>query len=340
MTADGPVTTNKARDADGKAPQGERLLWIGDRLPDFVLPDPQGALQFFYQTVTGAPTVLVLAANTAMQEQWDEIKQFAELAPALHEAGADLIIVSNDGIESLAMVAKTIPEHAAWLADIKGVVNLGLREATGFAFTGVICFVLDGNQRVVAVRGPEPGQAPWALDRLKGRPASPGQALSVVAPLLLLPAVLEEEDCRSLLDLISAAGPQSGAAALGESPLAERIAKLLLRRIGPDVEKAFAFDDFSFEAMTLKWDEPAAAADVRCARDITDPATQGRSFTMILDLDGGSYAGGEILFPEYGPHHYRPGTGGAIVHSGTMLRDMKAVSAGRRNLLTAILRRS
>jgi hypothetical protein len=323
--------------APAGVPEGERLLWSGDRVPDFALPDPQGELRFFYQMVTGAPTVLVLAANTAMQDQWDEIKGFAAAVPALREAGAALMIVSNDGIESLAMVAKIIPEHAYWLADIKGVVNLGLRQGALFPFAGVVSFLLDGNQRAIGVRGPEGGQAEWALAMLKAQASEAPQRLSTMAPVLLLPGVLDGEDCLHLLNRISATDTPSGAAPIGDMALAERIGKLLLRRIGPEVEKAFSFDDFIFESITLRWDDTSAAADRR--REVEDPAVQGRSFSLLLDLADGAYEGGDILFPEYGPHSYRPGTGGALVFAGTLLRELRPVSTGRRSLLVATLRR-
>jgi hypothetical protein len=337
----GPTTnmTPQRGQAPADAPQGERLLWWGDRVPDFVLPDPQGQLRFFYQTVTGAPTVLVLAVNTARQDQWDEIKGFAAAAPALREAGAELMIVSNDGVESLAMVAKIIPEHALWLADIRGVVNLGLRTAALFPFTGVACFLLDGNQRAIAIRGPEPGQADWALAMLKSRPSEPPQRLATVAPVLLLPGVLDGEDCLQLLNQISATDSASGSAPIGEQELAERISKLLLRRIGPEVEKAFSFDDFVFESIMLRWDGAASPSTADRRREIDDPAVQGRPFSLILDLADGAYESGDIMFPEYGPHSYRPGTGGALVFAGTLLRELRAVSAGRRSLLVATLRR-
>ena len=347
MSNDAPMNRPRdGRDMRESAPaataavEGERLLWTGDRLPDFVLPDPAGELRFFYQTVTGAPTVLVLAANTAIQEQWDEIKGFAALAPALRDAGAGLMIVSNDGIESLSMVAKAIPEGAIWLADIKGVVNLGLRTGALFAFTGVVCFVLDGNQRILAVRGPEPGQAEWALAVLTQRSAEPARHLSSAAPVLLLPGVLDEQDRRELLNHMPAGDAGSGAIPIGEPGLAERIGKLLLRRIGPEVEKAFAFDDFAFDKVMLRWDEAGSSTAGDRRREIVDPAVEGRSFSLILDLSQAAYEGGEILFPEYGPHSYRPGPGGALVFSGTMLRELGPVSAGRRSLLTATLRRA
>lgn len=318
-------------------PQGERLLGPGDRIPNFMLPDPQGELRLFYRAIAGWPTVLLLAANTAMQDQWDEIKGLAAAAPALHAAGATLMIVSNDGIDSLAMVAKIIPEHAHWLADIKGVVNLGLRQGALFAFTGAVCFVLDANQRIIEMRGAEPGHAEWALAMLKARQGELPQQLSTIAPVLLLPSVLDGEDCAGLLKQISNANTPSGSAPIADKALAERIGKILLRRIGPEVEKAFSFDDFVFESLALRWDDSAAAADRRA--EVDDPAVQGRSFSLIVDLASEAYNGGEILFPEYGPHCYRTGTGGALVFAGTLLRDLQPVSTGRRCLLVATLRR-
>jgi hypothetical protein len=323
--------------APAPVPQGERLLGPGDRIPNFMLPDPRGELRLFYQAIAGWPTVLLLAANTAMQDQWDEIKGFAAAAPALHAAGAKLMIVSNDGIDSLAMVAKIIPEHAHWLADIKGVVNLGLRQGALFAFTGAVCFVLDANQRIVGLRGAEPGHAEWALAMLNARSSESPQQLSTVAPVLLLPAALDGEDCAVLLKQISDANTTSGSAGIADKALAERIGKTLLRRIGPEVEKAFSFDDFVVESLALRWDDSAAAADRRV--EVDDPAVQGRSFSLILDLAGEAYRGGDIQFPEYGPHSYRPGSGGALVFAGTLLRELRSVSTGRRSLLVATLRR-
>ena len=78
-------------------------------MPEFILPDAETRLHNFYDLVRGRPAVLVLAANTARQEQWDEIKGYADIAPVLDSVGVDLFIVTNDGVESMAMVSKAIP---------------------------------------------------------------------------------------------------------------------------------------------------------------------------------------------------------------------------------------
>ena len=126
----------------------------------------------FYELVRGRPTVLVLVANTARQEQWDEIKGYADIAPALDAAGVDLFIVTNDGVNSMAMVSKAIPAPAVWLADIRGAVNLALRTGAKFAQTGVVSFVLDPDQRVIALQGRRAG--PGRLGLLR-RAEAPGR---------------------------------------------------------------------------------------------------------------------------------------------------------------------
>jgi peroxiredoxin len=326
-----------AEEASTRPPPGERLLGAGDRMPDFVLPDPNGVLRFFYQSVTGAPAVFFMAANTAMQNQWDEIKELVRQAAAIRATGADLFIVSNDGIESLEMVSKIIPEHAVWLADIKGVVNLGLRSAAQFSLSGTVCFVLDSNQRIVAARGHNAGQATWALGVLQAMSTDESQKLRQVAPILMLPAVLEPADCTKLVEQISASGTLSGSAPVADKAFGEHVKKTLMRRIGPEVEKVFSFDDFAFEDLVLRWDDPASAADK--GRVINDPAVEGRPFCLLVDLDAAVYSGGEVSFPEFGPHRYQPGPGGAIIHAGALLRELAPVTAGRRCLLAANLKR-
>jgi hypothetical protein len=278
-----------------------------------------------------------MAANTAMQDQWDEVKELAGQAAAIRTAGADLFIVSNDGIESLDMVSKIVPEHAVWLADIKGVVNMGLRSAAQFPLSGTACFVLDSNQRIVAARGDAVSQATWALGVLQTMSTEEPQKLGQVAPILMLPSVLEPADCSKLVKQIFDRTTPGGSVPITDKALSEHVRMLLIRRIGPEVEKAFSFDDFTFEDMALRWDDQDSAAEK--GRAVNDPAVEGRPFCLLVDLDAAAYSGGEVSFPEFGPHRYQPGPGGAIIHAGTLLRQLGPVSSGRRCLLTATLKR-
>jgi hypothetical protein len=315
----------------------ESLLLAGDRIPEFILPDAESRLHNFYDLVRGRPAVLVLAFNTARQEQWDEIKGYADIAAVLDSAGVDLFIVTNDGVESMAMVSKAIPAPAVWLADIRGVVNLALRSGGKLDKSGLISLFLDSDQRVIALKGSQPGHAAWALGVLRGLSAEAPLALSAVAPVLILPRVLDEETCRRLL---SREGLSAMPAPIADPAEAEALSRLLLRRIGPEVDRVFSFDDFHFESLALRQEEAAAGSGtLDRRRDNSDPETTGRSFALILDLQAGAYQGGGLRFPEYGPHLYRPATGAALVHAGGMLRELLPIESGRRNLLTLTLRR-
>ena len=51
---------------------------------------------------------------------------------------------------------------------------------------------------------------------------------------------------------------------------------------------------------------------------------------MTLNLNSGEYEGGELCFPQYGPHRYRPGLGEAIVFSCPLLHEALDVTGGER----------
>jgi len=56
-----------------------------------------------------------------------------------------------------------------------------------------------------------------------------------------------------------------------------------------------------------------------------------------VNLNDG-YEGGELHFPEYGPHLYRPEAGGAILFSCSLLHEVLPVTRGRRFTLLSFLR--
>jgi hypothetical protein len=317
-----------------QVPEGEALLQPGDRMPNFILPDTTGGLRHFYETLSGRATVLLLPANTARQDQWDEIKGFAAAWPELAAQGIDLTVVSNDGIDSLAMVSKTIPE-AAWFADVNGLVNMKLRNAARFDLAGIVCLLLDADQRVIALRGHEPGHAEWALATYRAQPRVEPATLTAMAPVLLLPAVLDHALCAELAGQLGDAG--AAGPVLLDDALAARTMRLLLRRVGPEIDRAFSFDDFIVEPLRLRRDQADTTERERLR---IEPDGKGRGFVLLLDLGAEDYEGGEILFPEYGPHRYRPGTGGVAVYADTLLRELRPLTKGRRSLLTTLLRRA
>jgi len=120
----------------------EALILPGDRIPEFILPGVTAQLQRFYELVRGRPTVLVLVANTARQEQWDEIKGYADIAPALDANGVDLFIVTNDGVDFRLNGRRcTMPAGSSWylrLSDPHSVANTGPADRVHMVIDAVV----------------------------------------------------------------------------------------------------------------------------------------------------------------------------------------------------------
>ncbi len=59
---------------------------------------------------------------------------------------------------------------------------------------------------------------------------------------------------------------------------------------------------------------------------------------MTLNLNTEDYVGGELVFPEYGPHKYRPESGGGVIFSCSLIHEALPVTSGRRFTLLTFLR--
>ena len=317
--------------------KGPARLLPGDRIPNFRLPGPDDVSREFYALTKGRPALLVLAANTAQEDQWNEIKALGAALPDFEAAGLDLFIVSNDGVESLAMVSKTVPAPAVWFADIQGMVNIGIRGAAKFEMTGLASFLLDADQRLLATRGPGPGHAAWALAALWEQPQPEPLLLSAAAPVLMMPAVLDDKLCRRLLEQLEAGGDPGGTG-VEDAALAKEVGQVMLRRVGPEVEKVFDFEDIVIEDVKIRRDAAGPEASLERRHDIVEIVGVERRFALLLDLEAAGYEGGGFAFPEYAPHVYRPASGGALIYSAALLVEIRPPASGQRSLLTAVLR--
>jgi predicted 2-oxoglutarate/Fe(II)-dependent dioxygenase YbiX len=59
-------------------------------------------------------------------------------------------------------------------------------------------------------------------------------------------------------------------------------------------------------------------------------------FALSLNLND-DYEGGQLRFPEYGNHLYRPDAGAALIFSCAHLHEVLEVTAGRRFVLLSFL---
>lgn len=120
---------------------------------------------------------------------------------------------------------------------------------------------------------------------------------------------------------------------LQESDLLQTINNLILRRIKPEIEKAYQYTITRFERHLIAAYNETDQGFFNAHRDNTTKGTAHRRFAMTLNLNTGEYEGGCLRFPEYGTQLYRPGVGEAVMFSCGLLHEVTPVTSGQRFVL-------
>ena len=216
-------------------------------------------------------------------------------------------------------------------------------------------FVLNENLQIINIlpMGEPHQHAQQVLDFIKTLPAiEEARAATRHAPVLVIPNVLDKASCRSLIDIYKANGGtpsgfmrQVDGKTVGlhddnfkkrcdlfiEDPkLQQRLNAIIMRRVRPEVEKAFQFTITRFERYLVGCYDAQSGGYFRPHRDNTSKATRHRRFAMTLNLNVGEYTGGFLRFPEYAPHGYKGDSGTAIIFSCSVLHEATEVISGQR----------
>lgn len=183
-------------------------------------------------------------------------------------------------------------------------------------------------------------------------PPSAHAGVEQVAPVLILPRVLEPALCRHLIGLYERHGGREsgfmrevhGRTVLVTDHTHKRRAdhviedeatrnilrERIVRRLLPEIHKAFQFRATRMERYIVSCYDSATGGHFRPHRDNTTRGTAHRRFAVSINLDAGAHEGGDLRFPEFGSRTYRPPTGGAVVFSCSLLHEATPVTAGRR----------
>lgn len=329
----------------------------GDRVPNFVLADQEGAFRAFYDRSRGNPLALLLLIEGAID---GEIAGLQAAAARAAGAGLDLLVVAPDDGAKLKALATDTPLARLLLADTKRTIINGLVKAAALLPAPGLWLLLDANQRLLEARVGA-GLADWAMARLvELTPPVPAQTLDRVAPALLVPNVLDRAACAALIERWHRLGHDEGSVnsivdgeevrrvhhnmkkrrdhAIQDERLLKTLVGIIGRRIAPELDKAFGFNRFRFDRFIITCYDADRGDYFRRHRDNSSPSTADRRFALTLNLNSEEHDGGELLFPEYGPHRYRPGTGGAVLFSCSLMHEALPVTRGRRFTLLSFLR--
>lgn len=333
-------------------------LTVGDRFPEFFLPDQQGAVRSFTERAKGNAIAVLLDPTDLTLRQAMERK--AECATA----GLDTLAIMVGSEADVSAQAGRLAIDFPLLADPVGKIRQQLRQMTARQtaadLQSPLLILLDRHQRVLEIAA-EGNLIERALTIWRREPPlQPPSVLTQFAPVLIVPNVLAPADCRALMQRWDHMGHQEGTVhsivkgvetqrihaeaksrrdhKIEDVELHRELGSLLGRRLAPELNRAFNFTRFRFDAFIITCYDGERQDHFRRHRDNQSPSTADRRFALTLNLNTGDYEGGELVFPEFGSHLYSPPAGGAILFSCSLLHEARPVTKGRRFTLLSFLR--
>ncbi|MFB2920424.1 redoxin domain-containing protein [Aerosakkonema funiforme] len=344
--------------------QVTKTLSFGDPAPLFVLPDRQED-RLFLANQAGKPTILFFYAKDEIPECRDIAYRFRDLMPTWTELDIQILGISLNSPESRQQFATENNIPFPLLSDINGYVSkqYGLifetliNNSPVFTYTRT-AILLDINLCILRIYP----LSNWEVainELLKDiktllRREEP-RHITMQAPVLLIPNVLEEEFCRELIHVWSTQGNgesgsmrQEGEKTIGvidynrkirrdhfisDERLLKALDRIMQRRVFTQIRKAFQFEVTRREDYRIGCYDAAKGGFFRPHRDNTTGGTAHRRFAMSLNLNSDRYEGGYLRFPEYGPHLYKPETGSAVIFSCSLLHEATDIISGCRFVL-------
>jgi peroxiredoxin/predicted 2-oxoglutarate/Fe(II)-dependent dioxygenase YbiX len=336
------------------------FLTVGDPVPWFTLPSTSTPT-FHFDSVGGHRVILFFFGSTKNNRIREILDQFCTCQNQLTSYQVPFFGISIDPDDSFLTELVENKTYFKFLWDFKQEVSIryGVCHPHNLAGSELqyrpTIFILDENLRVLQVINVLATAHPikQVFEFIEGLPAIPPASLAPkLAPVLFIPSVLEPRLCQSLIDLYLADGGQDSGFMrqidgktvavydysfkkrrdylISDSELLKQINQIIIRRIKPEIEKAFQFSITRFERYLVACYEATDQGFFNRHRDNTTKGTAHRRFAMSLNLNTGSYEGGYLRFPEYGPQLYCPNTGEALIFSCSLLHEATRVTSGRR----------
>lgn len=334
------------------------LLGKGDHSPVFSCTDTDGDLFDFYVAVTGKPIVLIFCGDK-------DLKDLAE--SSLSETFFD-----QDQVQVATLLCGEAPQVQAqavacnWpfrtMVDVGGEITSGFADLSGVRMPAI--YVLDPNQRVVGITSVDDAGDDldvWLENCIREASHSiPPEPVSRTVPVLMVPRVLEPEDCDWLIGLWRDGEKHTGQVSLGskakervgvvqnmkrredyivkDAEVEKRILDRVMPRLVPEIKKILHFHRWDMEALRIGCYKAADSGFFNVHRDNTNPSVANRRYAITINLNTGDYEGGDLRFPEYGKELFQPPCAGAIVFSCSMLHEVLPVTAGERYTLLTFLK--
>jgi predicted 2-oxoglutarate/Fe(II)-dependent dioxygenase YbiX len=214
--------------------------------------------------------------------------------------------------------------------------------------------VLDPMLRAIAIiPWDHPGGHVTILSQLlSGLPSVDESAgVSLTAPALIVPRVLDFELCDFLVQLYDRMGGEDSGFLFDNAgktatildhrlkrrrdlpivvpELRDRIRSRLVARLLPGVERYFQFTATRMDRYIVSCYDSSEGGYFYRHRDNLNAGAEHRRFAVSINLNR-DYDGCDLIFPEFGRRTYRAPVGGAIVFSTGALHEVTPITRGRR----------
>jgi predicted 2-oxoglutarate/Fe(II)-dependent dioxygenase YbiX len=329
----------------------------GDRTPNLTFPDLAGKTRHLYLEVAGGPILIAATPNPNEGEGRKVLDALARKAGALDRIGVHrFALMRRDPTGTmdpgaLALIDPYGDGMRLFRPLPAGSENDADRPAAAVA-------ALDANQRVISVFTSESSRDPVddavRVLEVEAQAAKAGaQRLTRSAPMMILDKLLPDDLCATLIErwkadnvegavndgfknVVDDAVKRNREHVITDPDMQRTVAEHIGPRVMNEIQKVFNFHNpLRFEMLTVLGFEDAR-------RDFFAPhrnslrAEQRRRFAVSLNLNDG-YEGGELTFPEYGPHLYAPPKGAGAVFGCEVLHEALPVTKGQRWVLTTFL---
>ena len=330
------------------------VLAVGDKAP-FCFGLTGAGVFYSFHDQTGRPAAVILAPSLETPGLAGLVEAFAGRLGDFAASEADvLLMVSQDAVT----VCQRHLVSPAPVTTIAG--NAEFFQRCGLAGDAIVVLALDRDQRVIGRFAPSHSSVAAALAAVAAVPREAQRDIVAPAPVLMVPYLLAPEQCRALIARHEAGGNfDSGFAGVdaagapqykidyakkkrrdhliaADDPMHAELRDVLLRRCAPEIKRAFQVEINHIDRLLIgRYDDDGCF--FRRHRDNAQASLAFRQFAISVNLNAEDYDGGELLFPEYNSHRYRPGTGTGLIFSASLLHEAAPILRGSRYVLLSFL---
>ncbi len=315
--------------------QDVTTLALGQRLPNFMRPDPTGRVVNFYQECCAQPVLLITTGPG------QPLPSAADLQALTNPEWILVVLPVVQAGESLL----DGPNKSLVLADDGQVHGFLTESHTPTVLLLDSQFRLLRRQSLVDLNLGEVrevfGQASIGLQQ---------------APVLVVPRVFSADLCKRLMAAYDADNEVSGVLRseggqtvyvpqpevkirrehrlAQQHPLWQEVVQRLQLCLLPEISWSFNYQVTRFEGVKVVAYDASDGGHFSPHRDNDGEDTAHRRFAMTLNLNTPDYADGELCFPEYG-QCVKPDVGSAAVFSCNLAHEARRVSSGVRYALVS-----